>query len=468
MPIERLAAQDLMMVWPEDLGWSQDIGAVAILDGRGLLEAGGSFPIGAVRAHVKRRLHLLPRSRQVLHRPRLGQGWPLWADAPSVDLAHHVRVRPLDPPAEESALLAACEEIRRRRWDRSRPLWELWFLPGLPDGRVALFMKLHHAVADGVAGLAALGAFVDVVPDPAEIQPPPWAPAPMPTTRELVLDNLRDRLRALARMLDKLAHPVRTLRAARRGWPAVREAFFEEKAPRIGLNRRIGWHRRLAVIRSELDLAKRIAHQNAAKVNDVVLTVVSGGLRDLLLGRGQAVDSRPLRAFVPVSLHGARSDEPRGNLDGGMVVPLPVAEPDPARRLRMIAAETSERKKKARPPGGTLFRSVPIQKVWLRILPRQRIMNTYVANVPGPPAPLYFAGARLLETFPVVPILGNVTIGVGALSYAGQLNLTVVADREACPDVERFVDGARHTLEALERSLRPVAHAAIGDGELDA
>jgi len=264
---------------------------------------------------------------------------------------------------------------------------------------------------------------------------------------------VRGRLRGLDRLLTKLAYPIETLRAARRGWPAVHEAFFEERAPRTSLNRRVGWHRRLAVIRSDLDLVKRIAHAHGATVNDVLLAAVGGGLRDLLVGRGERVEGLTLRAFVPVSLHGARTGEARGNLDGGMMVPLPIGEPDHVRRLGLIAAETAERKKKSRPPGGTLFRNIPIQRAWLRLAPYQRVMNTYVANVPGPPTPLYFAGAPVLEAFPVVPLLANVSIGVGALSYAGRFNLTVVADREICPDVGRFVDGARGALDALAASV---------------
>lgn len=130
--MERLTAQDLLMVWPEDLGWSQDIGALAILDGRDLLDAEGRFPIDAARERVERKLHLVPRFRQLLYRPRFGLGWPLWVDAPSIDLAAHVGAYPLKTQAGESELLEACEELRRRRLDRSRPLWELWFLPGLP------------------------------------------------------------------------------------------------------------------------------------------------------------------------------------------------------------------------------------------------------------------------------------------------------------------------------------------------
>jgi len=339
--MERLSAQDLMMLWPEELGWSQDIGAIAILDGRGLLDADGRFRIEMARDQVQRRLHLVPRFRQLLYRPRFGLGWPLWVDAPSVEIAEHVRVLPLDAPADERRLLLACEELRQRRLDRSRPLWEMWFLPGLPDGRVGFFMKLHHAIADGMAGIAALGAFVDLVPDPPETSEPPWTPAPMPSTRELLGDNVRRHLQDLGRAFTRLDHPVDTLRRARRGWPAVHEAFAEARAPRTSLNQRIGWHRRFALVRSDLALVKRIAHASDAKVNDVLMVVLAGGLRELLLARGERVDGVVLRAFVPVSLHGEQPGQARGNLDGAMLVPLPIGEPDDVRRLQLIAAETA-------------------------------------------------------------------------------------------------------------------------------
>jgi hypothetical protein len=140
-----------------------------------------------------------------------------------------------------------------------------------------------------------------------------------------------------------------------------------------------------------------------------------------------------------------------------MLVPLPIGERDDVRRLELIAAETSERKKKSRPPAGSMFRTVLLQRAFLRLMPRQRFMNAYVANVPGPPIPLYFARAALLEIFPIVPITANISIGVGALSYAGQFNVTVVADRDLCPDLEVFVAGLQRSLHGLERSVTPTS-----------
>jgi diacylglycerol O-acyltransferase len=151
MPVERLTAEDQLMLWPDEI-WPQEIGALAILDGSSLLDPGGRFRIEAVRDVVAARLHLVPRFRQLLYIPRRGLGGPLWVDAPAFDLSDHVRVVPLPAPGDEAALLLAAEQLRRRRLDRSRPLWQMCFLPGLPENRVGMFVKMHHAIADGIAG----------------------------------------------------------------------------------------------------------------------------------------------------------------------------------------------------------------------------------------------------------------------------------------------------------------------------
>ena len=452
--MERLSAQDLATLWWDDFGWPGDIGALAILDETGLVDRGGRFRIEAVCRAIEPRLHLLPHFRQLLYRPSRGLGWPLWVDAASFDLAGHVRVFPLPAPGDRAQLLEACEQLRRRRLDTSRPLWEAWFLPGLAGGRVGLFLRMHHAMADGVAGVAAFGALFDLAPDAAGPAGQPWAPAPVPSTRELFADNARRRGRGLASSLSSLAQPAATLRRARCTWPAWREAFAEQHAPRTRLNRPIGSDRRLAIIGSRLDLAKEIAHAHGAKVNDVVLAAITAGLHDLLLGRGEPVEDLVLRAMVPVSLHAEQPGQASGNRDGWMVVPLPVGEPGQARRLHLIAAETAERKTKARPQViSGIFRFTLAQRALCRHLPRQRYMNISVSNVPGPPVPLYLAGAPLLEVYPVVPITGNMTLGIGVLSYNGQLNLTAIADRDGCPDVEVFAEGARRALDELAWSV---------------
>jgi WS/DGAT/MGAT family acyltransferase len=447
--VDRLTASDLFMLWADDFGWSQDIGVLAILDGTRLLDPDGRVRIEAVRRHIEPRLHLVPRFRQLLYRPRRGLGWPLWVDAQSFDLADHLRVHPLAAPGDEVQLLAACAHLYRRYLDASRPLWEAWLLPGLPAHQVGLFLRAHHTIADGVAGMAAFGALLDLDADAPTPIAPPWTPTPIPSAGELFRDNLHRRLRGLGHGLSALAHPNRPRRGAPAGW----REFFAERAPRTSLNRPIGSDCRLAVVRSHLELAKQVAHAHHAKVNDVVLAAVAGGLRQLLAGRGEPVEGLVLRAMVPISLH-QQPGQTRGNQDGMMMVPLPLGEPDPVRRLDLIAAETAARKHQAHPQVTSgIFQFVAVQRASYRFLAHQRSVNLSVTNVPGPPVPLYLAGARLLELFPVAPVQGNVTLTVAVLSYAGQLNLTAIADRDTCPDVEVFTQGVRSTLDDLAQSV---------------
>src|SRR5262249_43891670 len=384
----------------------QDIGVLAILDAGGLFDADGRFDVEAVREAIEARLYLVPRFRQRLFRPRRGLGWPLWVDAPDFDIADHVHVVPAAGSVGEAELLLGLEQLRRRPLDRSRPLWQMWFLPGLPDGRVGLYMRVHHAIADGAAGVALLGAFLDTVPGSPDPPGPPFVPAPVPSGRALFADNLRRHAGESARAASALVRPVGTLRRLRAGGPAVRETLASGRAPRSSLNRPIGPGRRFAVVHSGIHPLKQVAHGYGATVNDVLMAAIAGGLRDLLHGRGERVNDLVLRAYVPVSLHRERPGLARGNRDGVMEVSLPVGVPEPVARLRLIAAETAERKKRNRPPAGTLLRNGVAQRAFLRLMARQRWANVYVANVPGPPVPLYLAGAPLLELFPVVPLTG--------------------------------------------------------------
>jgi WS/DGAT/MGAT family acyltransferase len=453
--LERLTASDLFLLQWDSYGWSSDIGGLAIVEGTRLLESDGRVRLDVIRRHLESRVHLVPRFRQLLYRPRRGLGWPLWVDAPSFNMADHIHVHALAGPGDRAQLLRACQELARRRFDPARPLWELWLLPGLPERQLGALLRVHHVVADGGAALAAFGALLDLTADAPNPEAPPWTATPIPTGRELLRDNLRRRRRELARGWSGLVHPSRTLRLARRAWPAWREVLTEEPAPRTSLNRPVGAERQLALVEGRLDVTKEIAHEHHATVNDVVLAAVAGGLGELLARRGEDIRGLVQRAMVTISPHQEQPERAQGNKPGWMMVPLPLGEADPVRRLELIAAETAARKHRARPEAGSgIFRFVAGQRAWYRMFPRQRSVNLVVSNVPGPPVPLYLAGARLLELFPMMPTMGNLTLVVAALSYAGQLNLTAVADRDGCPDVEVFTYGARSTLDDLARSGR--------------
>jgi diacylglycerol O-acyltransferase / wax synthase len=449
--IERLTAEDQLMLWPDEI-WPQDIGAVAVLEGSNLLDPDGRFRIEVVKELIGSRLHPVPRFRQLLYVPPRQLGAPLWVDAPAFDLAEHLRVLPLLAPGDEVQLLRAVEQLRRRRMDRSRPLWEMWFLTGLPERRVGLFMRTHHCIADGIAGVATMGAFLDATPDATPVSAPPWIPAPLPSATELRADSRRRRSEELGRRLSGLAHPVSNVQHMLAAWPAMREILAETGFPPTSLDRIVGPDRNLALIRASMEQIREAAHSHDAKVNDVLLTVIAGGLRALLRSRGEPVDDVVLRVYVPVSLRHGQYAQARGNQIAQMVVPLPIGVADPASRLQEIAEETAKRKARSRPSLGKLPHRGIAGRAFLKVVDQQRV-NVTTADLPGPEIPLYLAGARLLELFPLLPLIGKVSLGVGAISYAGQFNITAVADRDACPAIDVFVAGVRNELRALSASM---------------
>jgi diacylglycerol O-acyltransferase / wax synthase len=456
--LERLTAEDRLILWPDEV-WPQDIGALGVLDGSSLLDPDGRFRIEQVKQWIEGRLHLLPRFRQALYIPRRGLGGPLWVDAPSFDLSDHVHVEVRSAPADEAELLRTVARLRSRRLDMSRPLWEMWFLPGLPNGRVGWFVRLHHVVADGIAGIAELGALLDASPSSAAATSQPWTPAAWPSARDLALDSLQRRLGKLGTALKSVAHPAAVLHRAWDAIPALRELLAQEPGPSTSLNRVIGHDRTLALMRSNLKLVNEVAHTHHATVNDVLLAVIAGGLRGLLASRGEPIEGLILPIYVPISLRRDRSDQEAGNLISQMIVSLPVGIADPGQRLRQIAVDTAKRKAIRRPSLGTMFKSRLVRGVMLKLIVRQRV-NVVSADVPGPQIPLYFAGAQLIEVFPLLNLLGTESLGVGALSYAGQFNIMAVADKDAYPDIDVFAASAREDLRLLVESAAGVPRSS--------
>jgi WS/DGAT/MGAT family acyltransferase len=445
--IDRLTSLDRLMLAASQR-WPQDIGALAILDGTSLLEPTGDLRIDAIREAIASRLPLVPRFRQVIHTPRRGLGGPHWVDAARFDVRDHVVVCPLASGTDQPGLLAVTEQLRSERFDPSRPLWRMWFMPGLPNGRVAMFVKLHHSIADGMAAMTTVAALLDADPRAPITPASPWTPAPAPSDCDLFIDNARRHLRAVGRAGSMLIRPGTTLRHARQAWPAIRELLAEQPATRTSLDRMVGPDRSLAVIRTTLDEVKAVARAHQATVNDVLLALTAGGLRAVLRGRGEPVEGTTVRTYVPVSLRRRRGGPQLGNLIAQMAVPLAMRESDAGAELRRIAAQTTARKARARTSLGTLIRGRFARRLMLFAVMRQRV-NVTTASIPGPTMPLYLCGARVLEVVPVLPLIANEPLGVGALSYAGQFNVGVVADRDAYPDLDVFVAAAREELQTL-------------------
>lgn len=445
--VERLSSLDRLMLWASKR-WPQDVGALVYLEGEALVDAHGRFRIEAVRESIAARLDLAPRFRQVIRTPPKRLGGPVWVDDPSIDLREHVRVESLPAGCGEGKVLDAIEDIRSRRLDPSRPLWEVWFLTGLLDGRVAMYVRLHHSLADGMAAMRTIDRFLDEVPDAPITSAPPWTPAAPPSGRELRADHVQRRRRKVGRTFGLFLHPWRTFRRALAAWPAVRELLAEEPADRTSLDRTVGPGRSLAVIRTDLEEVKQVAHHRGGTVNDVLLSAMAGGLRELLRHRGEPTEDTTVRAYVPISLrHGADGPQ-QGNQITQMAIPLSLGAMDPSERLRRIAIETVARKARARTSMEKLLRGRLAMRLMLIAVMRQRV-NATTASIPGPTEPRYLAGSRVLEVVPMLPLVANEPLGVAALSYDGALTFGVVADRDAFPDLEVFATAMREELEAL-------------------
>lgn len=457
MAIDRLSSGDRLML-RAGTRWPQHIGALAVLDGATLFDSSGQFRIEAIRGAVEERLDPAPRFRQVLRTPRVGLGPPYWTDAGRIDIADHVRAVAVPEPGGEPQILDVVERLRRRPLDLSRPPWEMWFLTSLPSRHVAMFVRIHHAAADGLAAMVAFSAFLDAPAGESSAGDRPrlrrttavWRPAPPPSSAALLVDNLRRRVGGLHAIVAAAVRPRTTARAVVDTMPALREVLAEEPATRTSLNRFVGPDRRIALLEVPAGDVRQVGRALHATPNDVLLALTAGGVRALLAGRGEPVEDITIRVYVPVSLRRGRAKwAPRanGNAVAQMAVPIALAG-DPLTRLEQIADETAARRRRRRTTLGLWFASAFITQLLLRVIARQRV-NVTIANLPGPRVEQQLLGAPLRAMFPVVPLIGNVPLGVGAVSYAGTLDIGITADRAAFPDLNVLVEGMRAELRAL-------------------
>ena len=461
MTTDRLTALDASFLWLEHPGAPIHVGAVATFEAAPLLDARGRLRLADIRGRVAARLDPLPRLRRRLAEVPFELGRPCWVDDPDFDVARHVRADALPPPGDEATLRRVAGDLQSQVLPRDRPLWDLVFLTGLDGGRVGLVERVHHALVDGVSGVDLATILLDLEPDAPASRPAPWSPGPPPDGPALVATSLAELAEAPGRAAQALAgaarHPAGVVRGIRTVAGGLGSALVDGAlAPTSSLNGALEGGRRLAWVRAEVEDLRTAGRAAGATLNDVVLAAVAGGLRWLLLGRGEPLPAdAELKVLVPVSLRRADEHGRLGNRVGAVFVPLPVGIGDPRRRLDAVAAAT--RRRKSRPEAeatalvlGAADALPPVAARWLSgAVTHQRLVNLVVTNVPGPPVPLYAAGARLLEAFPVVPLGANLTVGVAVLSYDGALTITLTADDRACPDVDELAAGIERSLEGI-------------------
>jgi diacylglycerol O-acyltransferase / wax synthase len=458
---DRLSALDASFLHLERLETPMHVGAVSIFEGASFFDDSGRFRLAEVRRLVGSRLHLIPRFRKQIMTVPFEQGRPVWVDDRRFDIAYHVRLTALPTPGSREQLLALTARIQAQLLDRSRPLWELWFVEGLEGGNVGLIQKTHHALVDGVSGVDVATVLLDFTPDPTVLEPPRWIVEPPPSPGRLLVDTLYERTTEPAEIARTVRHLVRTPQRTFERTGQIGRALStlvdrNSIAPRTSINVAVGRRRRFEGVKIPLDDVKAIRKSLGGTVNDVVLAGVTGGLRRLFETRGDDLEIT-MRALCPVSVRDDSEKMQLGNRVSAMFVDLPIAEDDPVRRLHEIRATTESLKEREQAVGAaflvdlTHFAAPTLVGLAARVAHRQPFFNLVITNVPGPQVPLYCMGARLLEAYPVVPLTKNLALGIAILSYCGQLHFGLYVDADAVPDVAVIAAGLDDAFAELKK-----------------
>ncbi len=455
----------------QDEGALMSIGGVSVFDP---VPGGGAPPIDEVCANLDSRLDQLPRYSQRLSTARTGGlGWPRWTDDERFCIRDHITHVALPAPGGQAELCEWAADFYSHRLDRTRPLWEMALIEGLAEGRWAIAHKTHHCLVDGVGSVDVAYLLLDTEPNPPER---PQTPVP-PSTDSLVLRPLvpsppqpiTNAAQAGARVARAGMHAALHPREALERSAALAELIVRDEligAPHSSLNVPIGSTRRFAVVNRPLEEFKAIRRALGGSINDVVLAVCATGLRRLLLGRGEELHPRGLRAMVPVNVRQSSERLTLGNRVSSLFVELPVATEDARERHRRIVAATERLKSSSAATGAETMIDLaglapPVLHAALaRSLYATRLFNVTITNVPGPQIPLYSFGARLREVHPVVPLAAAHSVGIAIFSYDGLVTFGVIADRESTPDIEVLTDGIEQGIEELLALTSQASQAA--------
>lgn len=456
---DRLSAVDSSFLYLEDYTTPMHVGGVAVFR-----RPRSGFDYDTVLSLIDRRLRLVPRYRQRVMEVPGGLARPVWVDDQDFDLTYHVRRSALPKPGSDDQLHDLVARLMSRKLDPSRPLWELYLVEGLSKNRVAVITKTHQAMVDGIGAIDIGQVIYDTekdrdLGDTDDL----WMPRPQPRTHELLVEAVTDAVQSpgevvenvRAAMVDATATARKVGRALGGVASALRTAVVP--APSGPLNAPTTTQRRFAAAKANLGDLRAVRNAHGTTVNDVVLAVVTGALRNWLLSRGEVVSpSTTLRAMVPVSVRGGDDEAAAtyrdtasppigaiGNKVSAYLVDLPVGEGNPTVRLHQVShAMRAHAESGQSVAAGALVRVSGFAPPTLHALGARvanqfsdRLFNVLVTNVPGPQVPLYAAGARMMEMFPVVPLAKNQSLSVGITSYDGGVYFGLNADRDAMPDV---------------------------------
>jgi len=420
-----------------------------------------------VRDLIAARLHLVPPLRRRLVEVPFGLYVPAWINDPDFDLDYHLRRGALPAPGGPRELAEFIADVAGRSLDRAHPLWEAYTVEGLEHGYQAFVCKLHHSLIDGVAGVGVIAALFDLdadTPYAPEGFVDDWEPEPVPSEAEMLTSSVAAIVHSPARVFRAVYNLTPGLvRAVRRTREESLEVALPLTAPRLAMDRSIGPHRIVALSSVALADVKAVKTALGVTVNDVVLAVTAGALRTYLKGRGELPD-RSLVASIPTSVR-TESDGGFGNRISSMFAALPVELRDPIDRLEAVARSMSGAKSVHEEVGGStledwaevaapaLFSRAMRVYTGLRIGDRMRpVINLVMSNVPGPPFPLYFAGARVVAIHPFGPIFDGCGLNVTVLSYQDHIDFGFLASRDLVPDVDQLAADVPDALAELQKA----------------
>jgi WS/DGAT/MGAT family acyltransferase len=462
---ERLTTLDASYLYLEDAGAPLHVGGVLVLEP---VEGG----LDALAELVEARLPLVPRYRQRVVAVPGHLANPVWADDPDFDVDYHVRRSAVPRPGTRAQLLDLVSRVTSRPLDRGRPLWEVYLVEGLAEGRVAVVTKTHPALVDGLGAVDLAQVLLDPTPDAPVPAADDWVPTRLPGRAALVRDALGEYAQRPGAVLETawsavgdLGTTAARVRGAAGGLLRAAGSAIAS-APHGPLSRTAGAQRRVAVAQVDLEDVRAIRKAHGGTVNDVLLAVLTGALRDWLQSQGEPVlASTAVRALVPVSVQGgpqAGGRDPAGSSVSAHLVDLPVGEPNPWVRLARLSyamrgVTDSGRSVRADALVAlTGFAPPTLHALGARAARglSRRLFNLVVTNVPGPQVPLYAAGSRVLEVFPVVPLLGGQALSVGMTSYDGRVYVGLNADLDGAGDVDVLADLVEQEVAALTESVR--------------
>lgn len=467
----RLSALDASFLHLETPGTHMHIGGVAVFSPSPLGKGKKLFE--AMLRHIEPRLDLAPRYRQKLAFVPLSLDVPVWVDDDDFDIRNHVLHAALPAPGGDEQLQEFCARVFSRQLDRRRPLWELYIIEGLKGGNWALMTKTHHGMVDGISNLELATLLLDTEPEAQErpMRVSRWSPSGQPSSLELLMSSLRERAGRPGRLLGTaraVAGKPRKLAAALRDTASGVAVMAQNmRAPKSPINGRTGPARRFMFSRFALDDFKIVKNRYGGTINDVVLSVVAGGLHKFLLTRGLDAFSREdaLRALCPVSIRDTTDRSALGNRLAMMLVKLPTYESDPVRRLQAVQKTVEHLKASKQAVGADFllnlagFSPPTLHAMVARASIRQIGFNLLVTNVPGPQFPLYCQGSQLLEAFPIAFLYSGQQLAVAVFSYCGKLNFGYIADAEAIRDLGTFRRCMEESVAALVDAARAEPHS---------